>query len=154
MVGSILVICTGNVCRSPMAACLLQHALPTCTVVSAGLAAPIGAPADPRAALLLAQEGCDLGDHRARAVDESLVAAADLVLVMDDFQRDELERRYPSARGKTRRIGEFIQVDVPDPYGCSQSMFIIVLELIKMGIDSWLIHLSCPEPATSHGDNS
>ncbi|CAG2141874.1 low molecular weight protein-tyrosine-phosphatase [Cupriavidus numazuensis] len=154
MIHSILVICTGNICRSPMAAGLLQRALPGYAVSSAGLAPPVGAPADPRAALLLAREGCDLAGHRARAVDNSLVNAADLVLVMDYDQRTEMARQFPHARGKIYRIGEFIQVDVPDPYGCSQNMFSIVLELIKLGIASWLTQLETTEAATSHGDAS
>ncbi len=137
-----------------MAACLLQRALPACEVASAGLAPPVGAPADPHAALLLLREGYDLAGHRARAVNEALITAADLVLVMDDYQRDQLEHLYPRARGKIFRLCEFIQADVPDPYGGSQSMFSIVLELIKLGIASWLAQLGLSEPATSNGDVS
>ncbi|WP_327077332.1 arsenate reductase/protein-tyrosine-phosphatase family protein [Cupriavidus necator] len=76
MVRSILVICVGNVCRSPMAACLPSRVRPACDVVSAGLAPPVGAPADPSAVRLLASEGYDLAGHRACAADEALVAVA------------------------------------------------------------------------------
>lgn len=154
MVRSILVVCIGNVCRSPMAASLLERALPACQVSSAGLAPPVGAPADPRAAKALAREGCNLKDHRARAVDSTLVVAADLILVMDDKQRAELEQIYPQAQGKTYRLCEAIHSDVPDPYGCSQGMFDIVLELIKQGIASWAAQLGVVVPADSHGEAS
>lgn len=152
MVKSILVICTGNVCRSPMAAYLLKRALPDCAIASAGLAPPVGAPADPRAARLLAIEGLDLSGHRARAVDARMVASAQLVLVMESDQRLDLESLFPQARGKTYRLCEFAQTDVPDPYGCSVSMFSIVLELIKLGIASWSAQIEASTSANTHGE--
>lgn len=136
-VRTILVVCLGNTCRSPMAAGLLRLALPECRVESAGLAPPVGAAADPRAVRLLHGEGCDLDDHCARAVDAAQIEAADLVLVMETDQRSYLERRYPCALGKTHRLCEHEQADVPDPYGGSQSMFVIALGLIKLGVESW-----------------
>ncbi|MBP0629222.1 MULTISPECIES: low molecular weight protein-tyrosine-phosphatase [unclassified Cupriavidus] len=154
MTRSILVICIGNVCRSPMAACLLSQLLPACEVASAGLAPPVGAPADPSAVRLLAREGLDIASHRARAVNDALVAAADLILVMDSEQRDELERVFPLARGKTHRICESTSTDVPDPYGCSPSMFYIVLELIKQGIASWSARLVEVAPTEGQGEVS
>ncbi|KUE87888.1 protein tyrosine phosphatase [Cupriavidus necator] len=154
MIRSILVICVGNVCRSPMAACLLRRALPDCEIASAGLAPPIGANADPRAIRLLADEGCDLASHRARAVDAIMVAAAELVLVMDNEQRTELELLFPQARGKTYRLCEFVPADVPDPYGGSLSMFNIVLGLIKQGIETWSAQIEAATSAHTDGDAS
>ncbi|KAI3591371.1 Low molecular weight protein-tyrosine-phosphatase, Etp [Cupriavidus sp. U2] len=152
MVRSILVICIGNRCRSPMAAALLSRALPHCNVLSAGLAPPVGATADPRAVRLLAIEGDDLSQHRARAVDQSLVTDADLVLVMDEEQRDAIETLYPQARGKTHRLCEQQKADVPDPFGGSQNMFVIVLGLIKKGVESWSARIHAAEPAHRHGE--
>ena len=154
MIRSILVVCLGNRCRSPMAESLLRRALPNCRVRSAGLDPPVGATADPRAASLLAMEGCTLESHRAVTVDESLIAVSDLVLVMDNEQRDELERLYPQARGKTYRLCEFSHVDVPDPYGGSQGMFVLVLGLIKQGVESWSAHIQAITPANSYGKAS
>lgn len=151
MVQSILVVCIGNRCRSPMAAALLSRALPQCRIVSAGLAPPVGATADPRAVRLLAIEGDDLTAHRARALDVELVTGADLVLVMDEEQRDALEDMYPQARGKTYRLCEQEETDVPDPFGGSQSMFVIVLGLIKKGVESWSARIHAAEPAHRHG---
>ncbi|PLP97066.1 low molecular weight protein-tyrosine-phosphatase [Cupriavidus pauculus] len=138
---NILVVCLGNICRSPMAAGLLRQALPECRVESAGLAPPVGAGADPRAVRLLSTEGCDLAAHRARAIDFQQIAAADLVLVMDSEQRTWLETHFPGALGKTYRLCEHEQTDVPDPIGGSQSMFVIALGLIKLGVDSWSTHV-------------
>ena len=154
MIRTILVVCIGNTCRSPMAQCVLQNALPMCEVKSAGLAPPVGAAAHPRAIALMSREGHELRGHRARPVDAALMAWADLVLVMDLEQRDEVERRFPEARGRVYRIGEFIQADVPDPFGCSHSMFAIALDLIKKGIDSWSVRIRAIAPAECHGEAS
>jgi protein-tyrosine phosphatase len=137
-----------------MAACLFRRALPDCEVASAGLAPPIGAKADPRAVRLLASEGCDLAAHRARAVDAAMVATAELILVMDGEQRRQLEVLFPHAQGKTYRICEFVYADVPDPYGCSTSMFGIVLDLMKHGIETWLTQFEAASTAAKTDGDS
>lgn len=152
MIQNILVVCLGNTCRSPMAECLLRQALPMCEIRSAGLAPPVGAAAHPRTISLMAREGHELRGHRARELDTELVAWADLVLVMDLEQRDEVEHRFPEARGRVYRIGEFIQTDVPDPFGCSQNMFTIALGLIKKGIESWSERVRVNAPTECHGE--
>ncbi len=154
MVRTILVVCLGNTCRSPMAAALLRRALPHCEVSSAGLEPPVGATADPRAARLLAADGADLSAHRAQAIDAAMVAHADLVLVMDTEQREEVETLYPHARGKTHLLCEREQADVPDPYSCSQRMFIIVLGLIKQGVESWSARILATKLADCHREAS
>ncbi|MBY4896856.1 low molecular weight protein-tyrosine-phosphatase [Cupriavidus sp. AU9028] len=154
MVNNILIVCLGNTCRSPMAEALLRRALPDCKVCSAGLAPPVGAAAHPRVISLMHAEGIELHAHRARTVDDALIDWADLILVMETDQREEVERRFPAARGKVWRIGEFIQTDVPDPFGCSHSMFTIALGLIKKGIDSWSDRIRSIAPAECHGEAS
>jgi protein-tyrosine phosphatase len=157
MIKSILVVCLGNICRSPMAETLLREALPNCQIASAGLAPLEGAAADPRAVSLLGAEGSAIRAHRARTVNAALIDWADLVLVMDGEQRDEIEERFPQARGKVYRLCEFVHADVPDPFGCSQNMFSIVLGLIKQGIESWSVRIQATRnnvPANCHGEAS
>jgi protein-tyrosine phosphatase len=98
-----------------MAEQLLRRALPKCRVVSAGIAPPVGANADPRAIRLLALEGLDLRCHRTRPIDVTLISEADLILVMESDQRQRIEATYACALGKTYRICESIDIDVPDP---------------------------------------
>ncbi|MGO4325710.1 low molecular weight phosphotyrosine protein phosphatase [Cupriavidus sp. 2TAF22] len=152
MIRSILVVCIGNTCRSPMAQCLLGNSLPGCTITSAGLAPLEGAAADPHIVRLLAEDGLDLPGHRARVLDASMVSGADLVLVMDTEQREALERLYPHARGKVYRLCEFVHADVPDPYGCSQNMFRIVFGLIKQGVDTWVVRIRAIARDAYHGE--
>ncbi|WP_325169659.1 low molecular weight protein-tyrosine-phosphatase [Cupriavidus pauculus] len=151
---TILVVCLGNRCRSPMAALLLQRALPECQVVSAGLEPPVGVGADPRAVRLLWQEGLDLRGHRARAIDHALVRQADLVLVMETDQRLALEAMHGCAHGKTFRLCESIDADVPDPYGGSHGMFAVVLGMIRHGVEAWTTRVQQIENARGCKESS
>lgn len=138
MFDRILVVCVGNVCRSPMAEALLASRLGRrgvrSRVESAGLAALVGAPADPIAQALLRELGLDLSAHRARQLLPEHVAAADLVLVMDEAQRRAVEAMLPSARGRVHRLGKWGGFDVPDPYRQGRPAFEGALALIERGV--------------------
>jgi protein-tyrosine phosphatase len=135
---TILVVCIGNICRSPMAAALLSRALPGMTVYSAGLGAMIGAPADPTSTDLMAEAGMDISAHRAQQINTPLVTQADLVFVMDPQQKQEVHRRYPTSAGKVFCLGEHVWADIPDPYRQPRSSFEHALRLIEQGVDSWV----------------
>lgn len=142
---SILVVCEGNICRSPMAAALLAHALPRAVVSSRGLRAVTGAPAHPDAATLMRQRGLDLGSHRAVQLTPADCQAADLVLAMDTAQRRHLECLCPVAHGRIFRIGEYIGRNVPDPYNRPMAAFREALELIDRSIAAWLPRIAPQE---------
>jgi protein-tyrosine phosphatase len=99
MIKRILVLCIGNICRSPMAEGLLKEALPGHEISSAGLGALVGQPADPHAVALMQQQGIDISAHRARQLESWMIVTADLVLVMDMEQKRHLEQQYPLCRG-------------------------------------------------------
>ncbi|MBW9106777.1 low molecular weight protein-tyrosine-phosphatase [Paraburkholderia phenoliruptrix] len=137
MIRSMLVVCVGNICRSPMAEYLLRRELEGIAVTSAGLDALAGYAADPAAVQVCAENGLDITQHRARQLNAALVSASDLILTMEDAHRQEIMRRHPSARGKVFRIGDAHDFDVPDPYRKPLSHFYGVYELIARGAASW-----------------
>lgn len=138
MMQSILTICVGNICRSPMAEGLLAAALPHMTVASAGTGALAGERADATARQLMHERGIDIEEHRAKQVTREMCQQADIVLVMDIDQRRYLEDRYPFACGKVFRLCEHSKQDVPDPYRQPQEAFEQSLGLIERGVNDWL----------------
>ncbi|HNS55161.1 MAG TPA: hypothetical protein PKH25_10330, partial [Syntrophales bacterium] len=78
---------------------------------------------DPQAAATLREKGMEAGRHRSRALTADMVERADLVLVMEEAQRDEVLRRHPGAGGKVRLLKSFAAqgdedgLDIRDPYG-------------------------------------
>ncbi|AOY95147.1 protein tyrosine phosphatase [Cupriavidus sp. USMAA2-4] len=137
MIRSILVVCLGNRCRSPMAAALLRRSLPACQVISAGIAPAVGALVDPRAGRLLALEGIAMDEHRAQRLNAAMVDFADLILVMEAQQMEMVEQSFPAAHGRTFRLCESLDLDVPDPYGGTHGLFLLAFSLIRQGVDSW-----------------
>jgi protein-tyrosine phosphatase len=137
-VKSFLVICEGNICRSPMAQGLLSTALPQAEVRSAGLGAMVGMPADETAMRLMQARGIDIGAHRAIQVTRELCVRSDIVLVMDVEQRQRLENLYPQVCGRVFRVGEYTKRDIPDPYRQPERVFQQALSLIDEGVREWL----------------
>ncbi len=108
MAFDILVICTGNICRSPAAAQILASGLePDVTVSSAGVAAVVGSDIDPAMADAMRRAGVRPCPHRARQVNEQLLSTADLVLTMDTKQRGRLLGLAPKALSRSFTLREF-----------------------------------------------
>ncbi|MEJ8838468.1 low molecular weight protein-tyrosine-phosphatase [Ramlibacter sp. AN1133] len=135
---NVLVVCVGNVCRSPMAQGVLAAQLPGWKIDSAGLDALIGAPADEIAVRLLRQRGIEIGDHRAVQITRRMCMAADVVLVMSREQRRQLESIYPETCGRVFRLAEHADRDIPDPYRQPETAFRHALKLIDEGVTSWV----------------
>lgn len=137
----ILVVCTGNICRSPLAEAMLKVELPDRTVTSAGLAARSGEPADLPARELARANNLDLEAHVARALKRDMVAQADLILVMTEDHRRAIGALVPEALGKTLLLGRWLPAgsggEIPDPYRKSQDAYAHVYELIRAAVVAW-----------------
>jgi protein-tyrosine phosphatase len=112
----LLAVCTGNICRSPMAEALLKHELRSraCTgvdVTSAGTWADHGSPASSGAQSVLLERGIDLSGHRSRPLEAHHLAAADLVIVMTSVHLREVLEIEPSFAPKTFLVKEFPELD-------------------------------------------
>lgn len=116
----VLFVCSGNTCRSAMAAALFAaQAGDGWLVESAGLHAARGAPAAKGAVAVLAQAGIDLSLHRAKPIEDVLLDLFPLVLVMTGEHRRDLLERYPRLDGCVFLLAEMAgeNEDVVDPYG-------------------------------------
>jgi glycosyltransferase involved in cell wall biosynthesis/protein-tyrosine-phosphatase len=125
----ILVVCHGNIIRSPFAARLIAQAIGdrrSLSIVSAGLEAEAGRPPHPTAVLTAAPLRVDLSDHTASRVAPETVASADAIFVMDIPQLVVVRRRFPAARNKTfllTCLAADAALDVRDPVDGDASMF-------------------------------
>jgi protein-tyrosine-phosphatase len=121
----ILMVCTGNLCRSPMAAGLLRQRLASeglagqYKVRSAGTWAMEDRPASELAVEVMAARGVDITDHRAHSLVAADVAEADLILVMSREHEQVIANTWPQYRWKVHRLSEVAgkRRDVEDPYG-------------------------------------
>jgi protein-tyrosine phosphatase len=138
----ILILCVGNVCRSPMAAAMLDAELRRAgrprEVRSAGLAAREGATADALAQLRMAERGLDLSSHRAAPLTPAMVREADLILVMEEDQRRWLLAVEPAAAGKTYRLGHWTDTDIADPHLLPAAAYDAAIAVIDAAIADWV----------------
>ncbi len=137
----ILTVCTGNLCRSPMAEAWLQHCArgQRVKITSAGLSARVGEPAQPHAITLLSQHGVDLSAHRARQLTPAHILSADLVLVMERWQKTEVEHLCPAARGRTYLLAHWQDgLEIVDPYRGNAALFEDVFGKISVAVETWL----------------
>lgn len=145
---NILVVCVGNVCRSPVGAGLLKKYFPDRHIVSAGLGALVDSPAEKTSALLAEGEGLDLSAHRGRKLGNDVVSEADLILAMTEGQRQAIVEQYPAVSGKVMLFGQWLSTgagtasenrgrDIPDPYGKSREVFEQVHRLLVDAAQSW-----------------
>lgn len=146
VINSIVVVCLGNICRSPMGEAVLTQALNTTgnngiRVSSAGLNALVGYSPCDTSQRLMRERGLDISTYRAHQLTDSLIYEADLILVMEMEQKKWIELQSPTARGKVYRLGEWSNFEVPDPIGQSDKFFEDVLLLIDKGVSDWMSKL-------------
>ena len=126
--GHILIVCTANICRSPMAAALLQHflagqdePLKSLLVVSVGIAARQGDPISDNAAVAMKRVGLDLSPHASQPVTQPLLDGALAVFCMTESHRAMIQLQFERVPKHLYLFREFlpppVDPEVNDPYG-------------------------------------
>jgi glycine hydroxymethyltransferase len=152
---TILFVCTGNVCRSPMADGLLRHALgngPNVRVFSAGLGALDGQPATEASVDVMAELGIDISRHGSQSLRVPLVEAADFIFTMTRQQQDAIQAIYPMAAEKTFLLREFedaevIGKDIADPIGQPIEVYRRTRDQIRAALPSIIEFITQTEAA-------
>jgi len=143
----VLVICTGNICRSPIFAGLMQHQL-GCSllsgvqVTSAGTNADPGLPPTAEMVQIAAEWGINISQHRSQQVTVDLVKTTDLILVSEPRHREIILMLDPSLGNRIRLAGETTDLDsIPDPYSESVETYRTVAAIIRRAAGGWVEEL-------------
>jgi low molecular weight protein-tyrosine phosphatase len=134
----VVVLCHGNICRSPFAEVLLAARVPALEVRSAGLHAGDGNPADPSAIACARRMGVSLAAHRSARVSGELLGWADLILVMQGSHVAALARGWPQVAGRVRLLGDFLAAPphaLPDPWGEADEVFDRVFASVRAAVE-------------------
>lgn len=143
MFNKILVVCVGNICRSPIGEALLKkHFGDQKHIASAGVQAMVGKPADATSLELMDLNGVDAHNHKAQQLTKQMAAEYDVILVMEKRHIKDVTRIAPSVSGKTFLIGKWIgDKEIPDPYKRDRVAFEHAYELIEQGVKAWTKYL-------------
>lgn len=145
----ILCVCTGNICRSPMAEEVFKNNLPGSQISSAGLNAMDGYDADPSAVRVMREKGYDLSRHVGQQISDEMIHNNTLILVMTVAQRNHIIKQWPSARGKVFLLGHWNQQEISDPYMQGDEIFEITRDLILQNCEMWTQKLTGKKPASA-----
>lgn len=138
MFDSILIVCTGNICRSPIAERILRSILTSKKIDSAGVDALVDKPADNSAIRVAEKYGISLNEHCARQFNASLSSQYNLILVMEKLHLERISKLSPESRGKTLLLGHWLgSKEIPDPYRKSDEAFDSVFRLINQACQRW-----------------
>jgi protein-tyrosine-phosphatase len=141
----ILIICTANICRSPVAAALLrdrlrQRGLTDWQVGSAGTWVMEHRGASRNSIEVMARNGLDISGHRSAMVDEAYLSEADLVLTMEDGHAEALRAEFPEQAYKVYLLSQMIgrTYNIADPYGGPLEEYEQMYEEVRQVIDDGL----------------
>jgi len=145
MFNEILLVCIGNICRSPTGEYLLKRKLtnkPNLKIHSAGIGALVDHPIDEMAGQLLSENGIDASAHKARQLSTQMLVDADLILTMDHAQIKNINMLAPQVSGKTFLLSKWSNgAEIGDPYRKSREAFEHVYKKIDAFTSDWVKYL-------------
>nr|WP_319249099.1 low molecular weight phosphotyrosine protein phosphatase [uncultured Celeribacter sp.] len=146
MFDSVLVVCVGNICRSPVGERALATALPKLHVRSAGIGALVGHAADDTMRSVAAAHGLSLDGHEARQFTPDMGARYDLILVMENGHRREIIQRAPQLAGRIMLFDQWSGAKgIADPYRRPAAFHERVFAEISAAAEAWAKRLSPKE---------
>ncbi|MCV2877685.1 low molecular weight phosphotyrosine protein phosphatase [Sedimentimonas flavescens] len=143
LVRSVLVVCVGNICRSPVGERLLAARLPSLNVTSAGINALAGHPADRDMADVAEAAGLLLAGHHGRQFLPEMGRMSDLILVMERGHKREIERLAPHLAGRTMLFDHWTGArGIEDPYRQAQEVHSRVFRELVAAAEAWAARLA------------
>lgn len=150
--GHILIVCTANICRSPMGEGLIRHALAaeaeplkSLKVISAGVSARDDIEVSENSVIALKKVGIDMADHLSQPVSQKLLDESLLVICMTESHRAMIHLKADPAPQELRLFREFMpreaEKEVPDPYGGPLKLYEICRDELVEAIPSIIAHI-------------
>ncbi|HEY0211784.1 protein tyrosine phosphatase [Acerihabitans sp.] len=142
MFDKILIVCVGNVCRSPTGERLMRKYIPNKFVDSAGISALVGSEADTNAINVANEHNISLANHSAKQLTKELCRNFDLILVMEKKHIEAVCELVPEVRGKVMLFGHWTSQEISDPYHKSFEAFQATYILLDAAARKWASKLS------------
>jgi protein-tyrosine-phosphatase len=145
---TVLFVCTGNTCRSPMAEALFNHHLTgdaSWKAISAGTYAGTGSPASLNSIEAMQELGIEIDEHRSKPLSTELVNSADLIVTMTDSHRCQILQDFPEVGNKVCLIKSFgtsmVPADISDPFGGSLTIYRKIRDEINRALSDLILFI-------------